>query len=377
MRKWLRKKAYIFSSVRFYLLLLFFLLIFISSLIKVEPYFLLIQSKDDINDRYVNLIRLTDNISFPVYNFILKNRVIFFNSKGSIKGIYTLNSKDIVSRYPASKYIITYSKTGGNIKCINDNGIKIWERESYSYPFMVSLNKILLLTGENAGFQLIDTKNNDLSDFMATGSIALSFQEAFQTNLLVIGFSDGTLSLYNDKLKEKWSKRFITDSIYPIVKSVAISSRGNFISAVGGLNDEYFYLLDRTGNLLLSIKTGENIRRPLILKFSVNETYVIKEGEEGFQLYSVEKRKLLLNKKLFKKSSNRKLISLDISRNGNFILVSYKYKNLATFVDFYSRKGVLLYRIIMRNDILPYVKFDNKDNKFIVETSKGLYIYGF
>ncbi len=312
--------------------------------------------------------------SLPKSYTTIPDKIIFLNNFGKIINTLTRNKNIIITGFPEDKGIIIYTSTGGDIKYINGSGIKEWEYKTYAYPFVINEDLILLVTGENAGFKIIDRNKNELSEFKATGSIALSF-DADKKNHIAIGFSNGTLCLYNSSLTLLWSKNFIFGSIYPIIKKVSLSAQGNYIAVLSGLKDEYIYILNSKGEKIFEYKTGENRRRSIDLKFSKNEKYLLEESDTGFRLYSVTDKKLLLSKKLFNKKSNRQLISMDISKNGKFILIAYKFNKESTIIDLYNTEGVLLYREFMKYGSLPFIKFSSSDNSFIIETTEGFYVY--
>jgi len=301
------------------------------------------------------------------------NRVIFFNNNGEIISKLFINSKDIIEAGIGERGLIIYRQNGENIFYLDKTGKYLWELKTKSYPFMsLNENLALMLTGENISFTLINLlKGEMLTNFISAGAFITSFAISSFKNLVGIGDIDGNVYLYNEKLNLVFSKNFNL----PVVKKIAISPYGDYLAVLVGVPDETLYILNSKGKIIYSYKTKEDRRRPIEILFSKDSKYLLEESEEGFRVYSVKKRKILFEKKVFEKSNRRKIIDMDISRDGGFIILSYKFlfDDIAV-VELYYRE-TMIYRLFFQNE-LPYVKFGIDNNIFLIETEQGIFVYG-
>ncbi len=343
--------------------------------VKVEPFLIWKIDKQNNNHKY-DKFYLTYIGKLKKLYYRKENSVIFFKNTGKIVRNYKLSREYYISGSTGEEGVVCYLKDGEKIYFLNRREGVIWHYKTFAYPFFSLNNKwILLITGENGGYSVIDSDGNEVSEFVSTGALMLSFSMAYYTNLIVMGYINGMVSLYDIKLKLLWNKNF-ADSEIPIIKKVSISPDGKYIAVLSGLNSEHLYILDNEGEIIFDYITGEARRRPVDLVFSQDSQFLLEESETGFRVYSLKKLKLLLEKELFEKSYNRKIISMDISYNGEFIIIAYRENNEISIIELYSLKGVMLYRLIFENQT-PLVLFSFNKNSFLIETENRIFVYGF
>ncbi len=366
------------NIVHIFIFLVIFLFIFPrDNFIKVEPYIIWKIDKENIKNYKYDKFYFSRIGKLKKLFLRNENKLAFFDNNGKIVKSYMLADKCLISSGTGEKGVVCYFKDKDSIYFLHRMQGIIWNYKTFAYPSLSLNNKwVILFTGENGGYFVINsTTGNRLSEFIASGSLILSYSVAYYTNLIAMGYVNGMVSLYNTKLDLLWSKSF-TDSEIPIIKKVSISPDGKYISVLAGLNKEHLYLLDNNGKIVLDYITGEERRRPVELLFSMNSKFLIEESENGFRIYSIKKRKLLFEKKLFEKSVERKIVSIDISPNGKFILIAYKQSNNISIIELYSNTGTMFFRLFFEKQ-LPLVLFSFDKNSFLIETNNKIFVYGF
>jgi len=355
--------------------LIFWLFFPINRFLKFEPILIWKLNKNNTSDYkhdkyYFNRIGNLQKLCFAK-----NNKLFFFNKNGSIIKSYNLPSNSLISYGTGKIGAIIYKKDGDKISFLNkQNGI-VWTYNTFAYPVLSLNNKwIIMFTGENGGYSIMDRFKNNISKFVATGELLTSYDISYSTNLLATGFINGSISLYNTQLSNLWNKSFANSEI-ELTKQVAISPDGKYIAAVAGLNKEHLYLINNQKKIIMDYITGEERRRPLKLTFSMNSQYLFEETDTGFNIFAVKKRRPILNQKLFQKSHDRKLISADISFDGKFIIVSYLTAEEISAVEIYTNKGTLVYRLFFESQ-LPFVRFAFDNYSFLIETDEKVFVYG-
>lgn len=366
-----------FNILRVVILTIVFIFVFPGkNFIKVEPFLIWKIDKQNIDNYKCDKFYIPYIGNLKKLFFREKNRVIFFKNRGKIVKNYKLSREYYVSGGTGERGVICYLKDGDRIYFLDRSKGVIWQYKSFAYPFLsLNNNWILLVTGENGGYSVIDYEANKLSDFVSSGALMLSFSMAYFTNLIVMGYANGMVSLYDVELNLLWNKDFDKSEI-SIIKKVSISPNGEYIAVLSGLNPEHLYILNSKGEIISDYITGEERRRAIDLIFSQDSQFLLEESKTGFRVYSLKKRKLLLEKKLFEETYERKIISMDISYNGDFIIIAYRDSNEVSLIELYSLKGVMLFRLLFENKN-PLVLFSFNKNSFLIETENKIFVYGF
>ncbi len=342
--------------------------------LSIEPYFIWKIDKQDIknsvSDDFYNIKISNLKKKYFKYN----NTVVFYDNNGEIVSQNKIQGNMICAGGTGEAGIVLYSSGGEKIYFLSkDQGIT-WDYKTYSYPFLTLNNSIiLLLTGENAGYGTLNADGDVLAEPVSSGMFLTAFDMSSKSNYIIIGYINGNIKVFNKNLRELWFKKF-SDSKIQIVKNVSASVGGNYFAVLSGLEPEYLNIIDKNGTTKFKYITGENRRRPVELKFSGNEKYLLEESDMGFRLYSIKKRELILNKQLFKKLPERQLISMDISYDGKYIIVSHKNSGNLSTVALFDSKGHLYSRFFFEDE-LPYVVFSFDKYNFLVEIKNKIYLY--
>ncbi|MBU1075989.1 MAG: hypothetical protein KKH98_01765 [Spirochaetes bacterium] len=298
----------------------------------------------------------------------------FYSNDSTIESVYKISPDMIVSDGKGDPGLAVYNQNGDKISFFHrKNGIS-WTKKTYSYPFTTyNRNIIFLITGENGGYATVDMQGEDISEHVSSGMFLTSFDISSHTNQIIIGYSNGYIKLFDKKLKEKWFKKFL-ESKYQLVKTVSASSRGNYFACLSGLDPEYITIMDRHGATVNQFLTSEGRRRPIALQFSMDEKYLLEESEKGIRLYSINRKKMVLSKKLFNSHNKRRMISMDLSCDGEYIIVAYKINDTISAVELLDRKGTLYFRLFFENE-KPFVRFSFNKYNFQIETKNKIYLY--
>lgn len=271
---------------------------------------------------------------------------------------------------------VLYSNGKDRIFFIHRQKGRTWDFKTYAYPFMTQNDNIIfLITGENGGYGVLDREGAELASPVSSGLFVTTFDLAEKADLVFIGYANGYAKLFDSRLKELWFKKFL-DSDIQITKKVSASPDGRFFAVLAGSENEYLYLLDRQGDVLMKRATRENRKRSIDLLFSRNGKILLEESAAGFRVYSTKYRKLIFEKTLHAPAPERRILCMDAAPDGNFILISRRLEHGTASVCLYDARGVLLTRLLFENEI-PCAVFSSEGKNFQVETSNGLYLYGY
>lgn len=353
---------------------LFMLFIPINYFIRHEPFLIWQLNKNDPRDLKQDQFHLAKAGALKKYFFRKKGMIHFINSAGEAQKSYSLGDNAKVTYGTGESGVIYYLKDGEKIFFLDRDKGTTWNFETYAYPFMTGNEScIMLITGENGGYSLLDPKPREESKFIASGSLLVSYSVAFHTNRIAAGFINGSVMCHNSKMDTLWEKRF-KESQIPLVKKVAVSPRGEYVACLAGLNQEYLYVMDQRGKLVTRHMTGDERRRPMELVFSMDSRFLLEESERGFRLYKVGRTGPVLEKNIFEKSPDRKMTGMDVSHDGEMILLSYKMDGMSC-VELYAREGSMLYRLLFDEKNVR-VLFSKDKYSFFIETGDTIYLYG-
>ncbi len=359
-----------------FIIIFIFLFLPVYKFILIEPYLIWKIDKQNIggsmlDEFYKN--KVYENLKKKYY--INNNSLCFFANNSRIISQNKLRKNIICSSGTGEEGLLLYSNTGDKISFLNKNKSVTWKYKTHSYPFQKLNNDlILLITGENAGYGTLNTDGEVISEPISSGMLLTSFDIPSKTNLIIMGYANGNIKLFNEKLKELWYKKFLKSNIQ-IVKKVTASSHGSYYAALTGLEPEYLSIMDKYGTTKWSRETLEARRRPADLKFSGNEKFLLEESEQGFRLYSVKRKKIVLNKIIHPAGPRRSMISMDISYDGAYIIVSYKINKDVAIVELFDNEGHSFFRLFYENE-LPFVAFSFKGYNFQVEIKNKVHLYG-
>ena len=359
----------------FIIAVIFFLLFFPKNrFVKYEVHQIWFKDKTNVNRQYINNYYI-QSIGLLKKNYFIDNKTITFFDKKTLRyNRFLIPSGYLLSCGSGEKGAILYSNDSDKIQFIDKNKGITWDYQTYSYPFFtLNPNIIFLITGENGGYGVVDSTGNELIKPESTGLFLTSFDISVNTNSILMGYSDGEVKLFTDELKELWVNKF-SDSTIQIIKKVALSSKGNYCAILSGLQKEYLYLINKKGKILSKYLTKEERRRTIDLVFSRDEKYLAEESETGVRIYSVKNKELILSKTLFQKSPERKMVTLDISYDGKFILVVYKDNNNICYLEIYDSKGILYHRFLF-SDQIPYASFAFNNYNFLIENQNSISLY--
>ncbi|MDD5067186.1 MAG: WD40 repeat domain-containing protein [bacterium] len=300
----------------------------------------------------------------------------FFSNNTRVISSYSVPPGFFVTAGSGEAGAILYSNDRDKISFIDKVKGTTWDFKTYAYPFLLQNNGIIfLITGENGGYGMLDINGNELAKPVSSGMFITTFDIATATNLVLMGYADGYAKLFDQKLNELWFRKF-TDSNIRIVKKVSLSVSGKYAAVLAGLEKEYLYLLDRSGDIILKHRTKEGRRRSIALIFSADERSLLEESDQGFRLYSTEHRNLIMEKKIFPRSAGRRIISMDLSADGRFIIMATRLSADISRIDLYDREGTLYYKLLFENEN-PLVLFSRDKDNFLIETKENIYLYGF
>lgn len=364
----------ILTNYETYLLLFVFIFLLINKISIINPYLIWKIDKQDQTKSITDPFHINKADELKKKFYYNDNKVCFFNNKSKLISQFQLPHNIILSGGTGDPGIITYTQNGDSITYIHRKEGKKWTHKTYSYPFLRN-NKdlVFLITGENGGYEILNTKGEVIAEPVSSGMFLTSFDIADNTNRIIIGYANGYIKAYNAKLKELWFKQFLNSKIQ-IVKKTAVSANGNFYAVLSGLKPEFITLLDEGGSTVWEVQTKENRRRPIDLVFSNNEEYLLEESDTGIRLYSTKKKKLILTKTLFPKSHKRKLISMDISYDGEYMITAHRENKEVAVVELFNKTGSTLFRLFYLNE-KPLVKFSCKKYNFQIETENTIYLY--
>ena len=69
------------------------------------------------------------------------------------------------------------------------------------------------------------------------------------------------------------------------------------------------------------------------------------------------------------------MISMDISHDGEYIIVSYRINENTAIVELMDREGHAYFRLLFEDE-LPFTAFSFNDNYFQIETKNRVFLYG-
>ncbi len=358
-----------------FLICFFFLFWPVYRFISIEPYLVWLIDKQNIENSVSDDFYATKISNLKKKYFKYNNTVTFYENNGEIISQNKIQKDMICGGGTGEIGTMLYFPNGERIYFLSEDEGIAWEYKTYSYPFLtLNNNIILLLTGENAGHGILNTQGDVLAEPVSSGMFSTTFDISSKTNIIIIGYINGNIKIFNENLEELWFKKF-SDSRINIVKKVSASSKGNYFAVLSGLEPECLNILNKNGTPEFKYLTGENRRRPVEMKFSGNEKYLIEESEMGFRLYSLKKKKLIQNKQLFDKLSERQLISVDISYDGKFIIVSYKKSKTVSAIALFDNEGCLYFQQFFEDE-LPFVAFSFTNYNFLVEIKNKIHLYG-
>lgn len=366
MKRFIKKETFI---------ILFFLILFpVYKFVIINPHLIWkIDKQNPDNSIYDKFYQNKLQQLKKVY-FIHKNNICFYSNTSRINFQYKIPANMIISGSTGSKGVVLYKQNGNSISFIQKNKGYSWKYKTFAYPFLtMNDNIIFLITGENGGYGTLNINGEIITEPLSSGMFLTSFDICSHTNFIFIGYSNGYIKLFNKKLEEKWFKKFLKSKIQ-IVKQVSASSKGMYFAALSGLDPEYLNILDRNGTMLQRFKSPDNRRRPIEMKFSFDEKYLLEESEKGFRLYSLKRKKLIMDKHLFPKNHKRQLISMDISFDGMYIITAYKINNDISAAALMDREGTIYFRLFFENE-KPLVKFSFQGYNFQIETKNKIYLY--
>ncbi len=306
-------------------------------------------------------------VSLKKYISMYKNKLFIFDNTLKLKTKYIIPPGYNISIGKGEKGFILYNKESGDIKFINTQSINVWQTNIIGIPIITKNEKfILILTTESAEYMLLDLngKRIKLRETDIPG-LMTCFDVSYYKDFISTGGLNGAVTFYQVNGKIKWRRWLTNDSEIPVIKSVAVSSYGNYLAVLGGIKDEYLYIFDKVGDLINKTKTEDEKRRYAILRFSMNEEYIVGENSDGFSVYN-RRGNLILRKKLFAPSLKRKIYSMDISPDGEYVIVAYKYNNL-TVIEIYNLEGRCEYRQFVESKDV-YVEWGEKEKIVFIDT---------
>ena len=218
------------------------------------------------------------------------------------------SSMQIMNTQSVSQFTLSDSQGSEGFSSGSSSGI------TRGYPLFLDDN-IYILGMEQNSISSLGTRgeHNWTFDFSAP----LTCIDAASNHVLA-GTLDGTVILLDPNGRQVFTPFEPGGSDYAIILGCAISQDANMIAVVSGINNQRFLLLERSGDIYITIYhefIGSGFRRPVHINFVDNDRKVAFEWEDGIGIFDINTR---TNTKL---SLNGEIVMMDNSGDDRFLFI--------------------------------------------------------
>ena len=312
-----------------------------------------------------------NSLGIPAMLAKFRKRLIFFDKNLSIKHRRSFTNKEIFSANP-NGYVV-YKRLGKSISAFNSDGTLQFKYKTKTYPRTVKSGKFyFLFTGDQSGIGFLRNTGHISGKFKYFTSLISGCTYSKSDDSAYLTLLNGDIHKFNiSGSKTLWRKR-IGNSRYKFIKAVTISDDEKVIGTLSGIDPELFSLIDRSGSLQWSIKTGSGLKSKAYIH--VGNTYCL--GHSKKRVYILERSSGSLFYEAMNISTGQSgIIYTDFSndKTSGRVLFSYSDGEKST-VKLLNSDGELLYHRVFSSPYAHTSLFNN-GTVFIIQTSDRILIY--
>jgi len=221
--------------------------------------------------------------------FVLENRYGYIAPDGTLLAKKTFQTNQFVAITPKLLSVCNPVPDTLIIESSLSNET-VTVKDPSGYPYLV--DEHMLLIGKN---------QDSVSAIGESGSLLWTYQVASpitaldcRADKLLIGTLDGTVYLLSLKGEALFTFQ-PGGSRLSVIFGAVLSSDGNQIALISGIDRQRFVLLERSGQTYKVAHhqfLNSDFRRPVLLKFVQNNQYVLFEGKTNLLVFDIQKKKV-------------------------------------------------------------------------------------
>ena len=221
--------------------------------------------------------------------FFIGNHYGYIAPNGTLMAKKSIQNNQLISITP--KIVSVWNPIPDTLtieSAVPDQTITI--KDPMGYPYLVD-DRIFLIGKDQDSVALINKGGNTEWSY-AVGSPITALD--CRADRLLIGTLDGTIYLLS--LKGELLFTFQPGgSRLSVIAGGALSSDGNYIAVISGIDRQRFILLEKasqTYKVLHHQFLDSDFRRPVLVQFVQNNQYVLFEGKTNALVFDIHKRKI-------------------------------------------------------------------------------------
>ena len=277
-----------------------------------------------------------------LYPFFIENKFGYFSEDGHLFSLSETYQKVSAS----SSYWAPYTSYSSSIPIYKSDGSLVCTINASGFPYIVE-DRIYLF--ESGGYGVSEyNKKGELLWHYAHSAAITAFSSS--KNGIAIGYSDGKIAFLNKEGSEVFNL-YPGGSAYQVISGLALSSDGQFIACISGIDKQRFLLIrimDKQYKIIKHEYLNSNLYRQAFVSFDDKGSLIIFETGDGIglldcyshQLYFLDEKAPIVD---IGDNVDQKLITILTKKNNecHLIIIEKPFTKIAS-TSFVAKDTFLL-----------------------------------